>query len=134
MLFFLKYPIFCVEFDGGTRFLWKSSGMLYFGVGNWKILAMVDRAKILFWPEIGHFLTKKYAFFLKIPHFFRRIRWSHSFFVKIKLNALIWPKNPIIDVRKIMIFRHFWQKYGFSFDFSKKLTRPSNSTEKITYF
>ena len=108
--------------------------MLYFGVWSWKIMKIFDRPKILFWPEIGHFLAKKKAFFFKIPNFLRRIWWWVWFFAKIMRNALIWPKTLKIDDRKITIFRHFWQKYGFWLDFRKNPHRPSNSTQKMGYF
>ena len=43
-----------------------------------------------FWTLNRLFFIENRRFFLNQPHFFRRIRWWHSFFSKIKWDAIFW--------------------------------------------
>ena len=63
IFFFLNGVIFCVESDGRTRFLRKSTGILYFGVWSWKIMVIFDRPKFCFDLKMAKNRSKWKSFF-----------------------------------------------------------------------
>ena len=65
------------------------------------------------------FLNENGCFFLNRRHFFRRIRWSYSFFSKIKRNAIIRPRIPKIMIFRTSIFGIFDEIMAFRLIFEK---------------